>query len=73
VRIKPIVPAAALVAAGWAAAGVVVASTGTGPAQCTDPATHGPVIQGDAILNDGHEYVCTDGTLVMITGYGGRP
>jgi hypothetical protein len=28
------------------------------------------VIPGDVILNDGHEYVCTDGTLVMITGYG---
>lgn len=45
-------------------------SAPTGPRQCTDPATHERVIPGDAILNDGQEFVCTDGTLVHVQNYG---
>lgn len=45
-------------------------SAPTSPRQCTDPATHERVIPGDAILNDGQEFVCTDGTLVHVRDYG---
>src|SRR5690348_12781821 len=40
------------------------------PRSCTDPATGDRVVAGDAIRNDGQDYVCTDGTLVIMSGYG---
>ena len=40
------------------------------PRSCTDPATGDRVVAGDAIRNDGQDYVCTDGTLIVTSGYG---
>src|SRR5690349_15524207 len=46
-------------------AGVMLgASQHPDPRSCTDPATGDRVVAGDAIRNNGQEYVCTDGTLV---------
>ncbi len=53
-------------------ASVGTAHQAVSPASCAVPATHDRVASGDAILRDGADYVCTDGTLITVTGYG-RP